>query len=436
MMLPSSSWFALPIIYLFVLLFGSDIWRHPSPSVKALSPLSWSSWAGLKVDDCSLHVVLASDSVACLVPKVSLLDLYPICLPLKPVLQCYDGSVLPSTCKSLSVLSTTRKSVSVLSTTLKSVPVSALELASFSVDSVDLSLTFAQLDIVESGFERPFETCSLVNILLEDDRGLLHENLNPLYMFMMKLFDFHWPCHMLSLRGFMVFCCLIRPMTVKHICRSIKCRLMQGFLHAHDFRALWSKLCTTCYLTMIFLLLGHLHLHVNVKSEPHTPLQPEDKIYNLQISEIGGGRVPTFSFGELLPYLSVSDQMFDKSSVFKFVTHSHNRVAHVLYDSLSDHICVAIPLEKFAAKCTMKDFKLIAGIHSIPVLARAKTVDIPTLLHNHHCLSCESHVSVFVLHTVKSSAARSKDWNKNLDAKDKKQKVAREKKNKETQKTK
>jgi len=434
MMLPSSSWFALPIIYLFVLLFGSDIWRHPSPSVKALSPLSWSSWAGLKVDDCSLHVVLASDSVACLVPKVSLLDLYPICLPLKPVLQCYDGSVLPSTRKSLSVLSTTRKSVSVLSTTLKSVPVSALELASFSVDSVDLSLTFAQLDIVESGFERPFETCSLVNILLEDDRGLLHENLNPLYMFMMKLFDFHWPCHMLSLRGFMVFCCLIRPMTVKHICRSIKCRLMQGFLRAHDFWALWSKLCTTCYLTMIFLLLGHLHLHVNVKSEPHTPLQPEDKIYNLQISEIGGGRVPTFSFGELLPYLSVSDQMFDKSSVFKFVTHSHNRVAHVLYDSLSDHICVAIPLEKFAAKCTMKDFKLIAGIHSIPVLARAKTVDIPTLLHNHHCLSCESHVSVFVLHTVKSSAARSKDWNKNLDAKDKKQKVAREKKTKKLRK--
>src|SRR6202040_3167664 len=35
-----------------------------------------------------------------------------------------------------------------------------------------------------------------------------------------------------------------------------------------------------------------------------------------------------------------------------------------------------------------------------------------------------------ILYTVKSSAARSKDWNKNLNAEDKKQKATREKKTK------
>jgi len=308
-MLPSSSWFALPIIYMFVLLFALDVWHHPSPIVKASSLLSWSSWAGLKVDDCSLHAVLAPDPVACLIPKASLLELCPICLPLDQAFQCCYGSdfpftresvsVLPSTRKSVSVLSSTRKSVSVLLTTLESVPVSALGFTRFFVSSVDLSLPFARLNIIESGLGRPFETCSLVNILLKEDSDLLHETLSPLCIFMMKFFDFSWPSHILSLRGFMVFCCLVRPMTVKHICRSIKCGLMQGFLRAHDFLALWRRLCTTCYLTMIFLLLGHLHLRrVNIDLGLGTPLQPEDKIHNLQISEIGGGRIPTFSFSE------------------------------------------------------------------------------------------------------------------------------------------
>jgi hypothetical protein len=373
MMLPSCPRFALPVIYSFVLLFALDVWHHPSPSAKALSLSSWSSWAGLEADDCSLHAVLAPDPVACLIPKASLLELCPICLPLDRAFQCCYGSVFPFTRKSVSVLLSTRKSVSVLSSTCKSVsvslttpesvPVSALEFASFFVSSVDLSLPFTRLNIIEGGLGRPFETCSLVNILLEDDSGLLHEILSPLCIFVMKFFDFSWPSHMVSLRGFMVFCCLVRPVTVKRICKSIKCGLMRGFLRAHDFLALWRKLCTVCYLTMIFLLLGRLHLCINIDLGLHTALQPEDEFHNLQISEIGGGRIPTFSFSELLPYVGVSDQTFEKTSVFKFVTHSHSRVAHAIYGSLNDHICVAIPLEKFAAKCTMKDIKLIAKIH-------------------------------------------------------------------------
>jgi hypothetical protein len=93
-MLPSSSWFSLSIIYLFVLLFASNVWHNPSQSVKALSLFSWSSWAGLRADDCSLHTVLTFDSVACLVPKESSLDLYPVCLSLNPVSQSYDAVIL------------------------------------------------------------------------------------------------------------------------------------------------------------------------------------------------------------------------------------------------------------------------------------------------------------------------------------------------------
>lgn len=184
-----------------------------------------------------------SDSVTFLVPKVSLMGL-PICLPLNPVLQCYGRSIFPfthesvsvlpfthksvsilsSTHKNISVLLTTHKSFSVLSTTLKNVPVSAPGLTSFFVCSVDLSLPFARLNIIESGLERPFEMCSLVNILLKDDSGLLYETLN--YIFIMKLFNFSQPTHMLSLHRYMFFCCLIRLMTVKCICKSIKCGLM------------------------------------------------------------------------------------------------------------------------------------------------------------------------------------------------------------------
>jgi hypothetical protein len=125
-------------------------------------------------------------------------------------------------------------------------------------------------------------------------------------------------------------------------------------------------------------------------------------------ADIGGGKIPTFGFNELQAYANVADEHVAVTSVFRFTAHSHSRVADALYKDKQDHICAAIPLDQFAARCTMKDFKSIARIHNIHVPVRMSANKVSSLLQDHHCPSCETHVTVFVRHVVKSDSLRSK----------------------------
>lgn len=71
----------------------------------------------------------------------------------------------------------------------------------------------------------------------------------------------------------------------------------------------------------------------------------------------------------------------------------------------------------------MKDIKSVAKIYSIHVPAKTCLPNVPFLLRGHHCSSCDTHVSVFKLRVVKTTAECSKTWYSQLDIEQKDVKV-------------
>jgi hypothetical protein len=139
----------------------------------------------------------------------------------------------------------------------------------------------------------------------------------------------------------------------------------------------------------------------------------------------GGGRVPKFSLEELQPHIS-SDKGFLPSTGLKYVAHNHRNVVNALYEKSDSHVYGQIPLELFASRLTLPNIKTIAKIHSIHVPSRPRVDDLQFLFDGHTCARCETHVSVFALHSVKTNSERSKKWYDGLDASRKKEKQKRE----------
>jgi hypothetical protein len=131
---------------------------------------------------------------------------------------------------------------------------------------------------------------------------------------------------------------------------------------------------------------------------------------------IGGGRIPTFSFEELQSHVEcpVSDHV--PMSSFKFVQHSHKNVAEALYRNSTEHVIGNVPLNFLASRLTVKDIKSIAKSHGIYTPSRLRAAEGPELFKDHHCSRCNTHLSVFVLHAVKSTSERFKKWYGDLDA--------------------
>jgi hypothetical protein len=137
---------------------------------------------------------------------------------------------------------------------------------------------------------------------------------------------------------------------------------------------------------------------------------------------IGGGRVSLFTLSELQPHVDFTNKSVGSTTaVFKFVTHKHGNVVNALYKDADDHVCGNIPLNLLADKCTLKSFRSIAKIHHIYVPTKAVVTDMPSFVRNHHCPECETHVSVFGLHTTKSNSERQKTRRDKLDTEHKKQ---------------
>jgi len=137
---------------------------------------------------------------------------------------------------------------------------------------------------------------------------------------------------------------------------------------------------------------------------------------------IGGGRVPLFKLEELLPHIDLSGKHLHPGSSLKFVGHKHKNVVESLYKDLDDHIYGNVPPHMFLPNLTLKDAKSIAKSHGLHVQRKAKADDIATLFVGHLCGSCDTHISVFALHVVKSGSARSKKWYDGLDESGKKKK--------------
>jgi hypothetical protein len=176
---------------------------------------------------------------------------------------------------------------------------------------------------------------------------------------------------------------------------------------------------------VILLLLNCLHPHCAISSKTHDSaalVGSATHLVSVYRAWIGGGRVPLFTLSELQPHVDFTNKSVSTAAVFKFVTHKHNNVANALYRDANDHVCGNVPLNLLADKCTLKSFRSITKIHHIYyVPTKAVVIDIPSFISDHHCPECETHVSVFVLHTTKSNSEHQKLWCDKLDTKHKKQ---------------
>ena len=244
-------------------------------------------------------------------------------------------------CFGLSVLPSTRQSVFVYVSELTSFSDginTSLSVRPLSNDCPDVSISLLRTSCISG--EPYMERCALRL------GHFMYRTLVFMQKFMAYLSYMHWLSHVHSLQGFVIFSCLAKPVMVIQICRAIKLRSMRGFMLAHDYHAVWHRLRATRYFTRIFLLLGLLHYFSNLDFRASADPQSVNIAYEptpARISNVGGGRIPTFSLDELLPHISASAQTFEKLSVFKFKAHNHNRVAHALYGSLSSYMCKHTP---------------------------------------------------------------------------------------------
>ena len=116
----------------------------------------------------------------------------------------------------------------------------------------------------------------------------------------------------------------------------------------------------------------------------------------------GGGRIPLFNLKELIPNVECSGKIVTSESNLRFIGHKHKNVAEALYGALVDHVYGKVPLDEFIVKLTVKDAKSIAKIHGLHVPSKIRAEDIACLFTDHSCAYCDSHVSVFSLHLVKT----------------------------------
>jgi hypothetical protein len=141
---------------------------------------------------------------------------------------------------------------------------------------------------------------------------------------------------------------------------------------------------------------------------------------------VGGGRIPLFKLDELLPYVDTSGKCLEPAATLKFVGHKHKNVVEALYKNLNDHVYGKVPLDQILVNTTVKDAKSVAKIHGVHVPSKSRVGDIAALFNEHSCDSCDTHLSVFSLHVVKSNSKKCKQWYAGLDDSGKKHKLARQ----------
>jgi len=201
---------------------------------------------------------------------------------------------------------------------------------------------------------------------------------------------------------------------------------MQHLFKRHDFAAIQKSLQ---HYTVIFVLCSQLSVLViqmpalNLQLFGNTPLANHSVAVDSE--NTGGGRVSKFSLEELQPHIS-SDKGLSPGTGLKYVAHNHRNVVNALYEKSDSHVYGQVPLELFASRLTLANIKTIAKIHGIHVPSRPRVDDLHFLFKGHTCACCETHISVFALHSVKTNSEKCKKWYSGLDASRKKEKQKRE----------
>ena len=260
--------------------------------------------------------------------------------------------------------------------------------------------------------------------------------LKYLWMGLYQVFTFFtphgkwWPQYLYRLNLIVINCCFTLHKTVAEKCRRVKVSLLRNIFRRNDYLVAKISVCRIRRFTVFFVIASHLSpmlasMHV-CSADVATDiggLQPE----GLPWEHVGGGRIPLFSLKELLPHVNCSGKIMHPESSLRFIGHKHKNVAEALYGALGDHVYGKVPLDQFVGKLTLKDAKSVAKIHEIRVNWKLRADDIAAEFKGHSCANCDSYVSVFTLHSVKTNSERSKKWYEGLDATQRAHKLEREK---------
>ena len=240
-----------------------------------------------------------------------------------------------------------------------------------------------------------------------------------------------WPPHIHRLNSFTINGCFTVHETVVKACKKLKADLMRCLFRNHDFVVFRVSMCNVRQFTMIFVVASHIP---RVKILQDTTSVHVNRLRDNRVSygSIGGGRVPTFSFEELQPYIDHRGKDIQLSSQLRFVTHNHQNVVHALHKDLDDHVYGRVPLNRFVLGLTQNDVKLVAKAHGIHIPSRARKGGYDSLFQNHSCPICETYLSVFVLRSTKSQTDKNKSHYNKLDTKGKEKYRSTSKPSKET----
>ena len=274
----------------------------------------------------------------------------------------------------------------------------------------------------------------LLSQILEFVFRVLYLLLKYLYIGIYRVLTFFtphgkwWPQYLYRLNLLVINCCFTLHKTVAERCRRVRASLLQNILRRNDFLVIRASICRVRRFTVIFVVascFSPMFLSVHMRSAAVVPdmggLQPNIPMH------VGGGRIPLFNLKELVPHVNCSGKIVTPESSLRFVGHKHKNVAETLYSALGDHVYGKVPLDQFVIKLTLKDAKSIAKIHGVHVTSKFRAENIAAEFKGHSCAHCDSYVSVFTLHSVKTDSEISKKWYSGLDAS---QKQKRQKNNK------
>ena len=198
-----------------------------------------------------------------------------------------------------------------------------------------------------------------------------------------------WPPHIRCLNSLTINGCFTVHETVIKACKRLKADLLRCVFRNHDFAVFRASMCNVRQFTMIFVVAAHIPC---VKNRHDTTPVCVNQLRGggVSYSSIGGGRIPTFSFEELRPYIDHRGKDIQLSSRLKFVAHNHRNVVHALHKA-DDRVYGKVPLNRFVLNLTQNDIKSVAKAHGIHIPCRPRKGGYDSSFENHSCPICETH---------------------------------------------
>lgn len=176
--------------------------------------------------------------------------------------------------------------------------------------------------------------------------------------------------------------------TVRGTVEYISLLQYQGCLPSHDFLVQRKSLLQYKSLMMLTRFLLHPNIH-------HSETQSVS--FNKDNSVRGGGRRKnsdtSWTFADIVPYLTETTPDVDSSTPVRFVRHISNSTVP-LKDS---EICTDVPLSLLSSHLSNEHLQVICQLHKIDgVTSRSKVSTNRTALSTHSCTTCKQFQSIFV----------------------------------------